>query len=198
MPQRLSTILTLTAAAAVAVTVFVTLREPPRLPSVARSPGTAVAEAVDVHSATTPDRGNVSHEFRVEVAALEEGLNNAPSDTVALARLGSLLHMAHQPAKAIPYLERYTAINQTNREVWFQLVAAYGALENWGKALETTMAILASWPDDPEAMYNVGAIHANQGDYEEARRWWERVRDQGTDSALAGTATASLRRLSTM
>ncbi len=198
MPQRFSTILTLTAAAAVAVAVFVTLREPARLPSAARSPGTALAEAEDVHSAITPDRGNVSHEFRAEVAALEERLINATSDTVALARLGSLLHMAHQPAKAIPYLERYTAINQTNREVWFQLVAAYGALDNWGKALEATMAILASWPDDPEAMYNVGAIHANQGDYEEARRWWERVRDQTTDSALAGTATASLRRLSTM
>ena len=106
--------------------------------------------------------------------------------------------MAHQPAKAIPYLERYTAINQTNREVWLQLVTAYGALDNWGKALEATMAILASWPDDPEAMYNVGAIHANQGDYEEARRWWEKVRDQGTDSALADAATASLRRLPTM
>jgi tetratricopeptide (TPR) repeat protein len=198
MPQRLSTILTLTAAAAVAVAVFVTLREPAWRPSVAPSPGTALAEAVDVHSAITPDRGNVSHEFRAEVAALEEGLNNATNDTVALARLGSLLHMAHQPAKAIPYLERYTAINQTNREVWLQLATAYGALENWGKALEATMAILASWPDDSEAMYNVGAIYANQGDYEEARRWWERVRDQTTDSALAGTATASLRRLSTM
>lgn len=198
MPQRLLTVLLVSAAAAVAVAVVVSLREPAHLPSAARSPGTPLATAMDVRPATGPDRDNVGHEFRAEVAALEERLNNAPSDTVALVRLGSLWHMAHQPAKAIPYLERYTAINQANREVWLQLVTAYGALNDWSKALEATMTILASWPADPEAMYNVGAIHANQGEYEEARRWWERVRDQGTDSALVQAATTSLRRLPTM
>ncbi|MDH3457502.1 MAG: tetratricopeptide repeat protein [Gemmatimonadota bacterium] len=195
---RLSTVLVLSAPAAVAIAAFVSLREPAPPPSAARSQGTALVKAADFHPATTPDRGNVSHEFRAEVATLEERLTSAPSDTTALARLGSLLVMAHQPAKAIPYLERYTAINQMNREAWLQLVTAYAALNDWGKALEGTMAILASWPDDSEAMYNVGAIHANQGQYEEARRWWERVRDQGTDSALTETATASLRRLPTM
>jgi len=198
MPQRLSAILVLAAAAAVAVAVFVSLQESVRPPAASSSPGAASAVAADVHPATTPDRGNVSHEFRAEVAALEERLKDAPSDTVALARLGSLWNMAHQPAKAIPPLERYTAINRTNREVWLQLVTAYGAVGDWGKALEATTTILASWPNDPEAMYNVGVIHANQGNYEEARRWWERVRNQRDDSALADTAAASLRRLSTM
>jgi len=106
--------------------------------------------------------------------------------------------MAHQSAEAIPYLERYTAVVQANREIWLQLVTAYGAVGNWGKALETTTEILAKWPADPEVMYDVGAIHANLGDYEKARRWWEMVRDQGIDSALANTASASLHRLSIM
>ncbi|MDH4043455.1 MAG: tetratricopeptide repeat protein [Gemmatimonadota bacterium] len=197
MPQRLSTILLLTAAAAVAVAVVVSLRQP-SLPSAARSPHPAFAKAADGRPEAVPDRGNVSHEFRAEVAALEARLTSTPSDTAALVRLGSLLLTAHQPATAIPYLERYTAINPTNWEIWLQLVTAYGALNDWDKALEATMAMLAIWPNDPEAMYNVGAIHANQGEYQEARRWWERVRDQGTDSALANAATASLRRLPNM
>ena len=52
-------------------------------------------------------------------------------------------------------------------------------------------------PDDPAAMYNAGAIHANRGDYELAESWWERVRVQGTDSGLAELAVASLSRLPT-
>lgn len=204
MPPRLSTILSLTAAAALAVAVLVSLRELPRSPTADQLSGTASAAVADVHSsiaaadprsATTPDGGNVSHEFRAEVAALEGRLNDAPGDTLALGRLGALLHMAHQPVEAIPYLERYTAINQKNREVWLQLVTSYAAVENWDKAVEATMAMLAGWPDDPEAMYNLGAIHANQGDFKEARRWWKKVGNQGSDAALADRATVSLGRL---
>jgi tetratricopeptide (TPR) repeat protein len=198
MPGRLWIVLLLAAAAAVAATVLATVHEPSRPPSTTGSPGTVLAETTEVRSATTPNAGNVGHAFRSEVAALEERLDAAPDDTVALARLGSLLQMAHQPAEAIPYLERYTAIDQTSREVGFQLAMAYGALGEWGEALEASMAILASSPNDPEIMYNIGAIHANQGNYDDARRWWERVRDQKIDSALAETVTASLRRLPTI
>lgn len=198
MEQRLWIILLPAAAAAVAATALVTLGEPSRPLPPTRSPGTVSAETTEVHSATTPDGGNVGHAYRSEVAALEARLEAAPGDTVALARLGSLLQMAHQPTEAISYLERYTAIDPTSREVGLQLAMAYGALGKWGEALEASMVILASWPNDPEVMYNIGAIHANQGNYDEARRWWERVRDQKIDFALAETVTASLRRLPTL
>jgi tetratricopeptide (TPR) repeat protein len=198
MPQRFWVILLPAAAAAVTATALVTLGEPSQRPSTTRSPDTVLAETTEVHPGSTPDGGNVGHAYRSEVAALEERLDAAPSDTAALARLGSLLQMAHQPAAAIPYLERYTAIDHTSREVGLHLAAAYGALGKWDEALEANMAILGSSPDDPEVMYNIGAIHANQGDYDKARRWWERVRDQEIDSTLAETVTASLHRLLTI
>lgn len=197
MPWRLTTVLPLTAAAAVAAAASVSLREPPGRASASPPRSGASAEAVDVLPASVPNRGNVSHGLRVEIAALEARLDSAPGDTAALARLGSLLGRAHQPAAAIPYLERYAAINPGNRELWLQLATSYGDLGNWGMALEVTMATLARWPDDPAAMYNAGAIHANRGDYELAESWWERVRVQGADSGLAELAVASLSRLPT-
>jgi len=193
MTRHLSTMLSLMAALAVVAATLAGLREPPRGPPVARP--LVEADSADVHGGIVPGRDNVSHEFRAEVSALRQRLSESPEDTLALVRLGNLLQMAHRPAEAIPLLERYTAINRGNREAWFQLATSYGTLNQWDKAMEVMTTMLVTWPDDAQVMYNVGAIHANQGEYEQARQWWERVRVQRKDPAVTEAATTALRRL---
>jgi hypothetical protein len=57
--------------------------------------------------------------------------------------------------------------------------------------------MLEHYPDDPSAMYNLGAIFANQGQANEARAWWTRVRDSD-DAQLAEQATGSLAQLASV
>lgn len=197
MTRHLPTMLSLMAALAVVAATLAGLKEPPRGPPLDSplAPPLIKEESADVHGGTVPGRDNVSHEFRAEVSALRQRLTESPEDTLALVRLGNLLQMAHRPAEAVPLLESYTAINKGNREAWFQLATSYGTLNQWDKAMEVMTTMLATWPDDAQVMYNVGAIHANQGEYEEARQWWERVRAQRKDPTVAEAATTALRRL---
>src|SRR5690606_30006753 len=74
------------------------------------------------------------------------------------------------------------------------LANVYAGLARWEDARDVSERMLERFPDDPSAMYNLGAIAANQGDLDEARRWWTPVRD-GADGALAAQAEASLAQL---
>jgi Flp pilus assembly protein TadD len=71
----------------------------------------------------------------------------------------------------------------------------YADLENWEAAEGAMASLLEFAPGDPEAMYNLGAIHANRGDYSAARTWWRRVEKQGRDHHLAERAAESLERI---
>lgn len=144
---------------------------------------------------TVPSEHNVSDAYRTEVAVLHRQLATMPADTVALRRLGRLLQDAHQPAEAASLYRRYLVLQQHSREVWLDLIGAYATAGQWDSARVAASALLALRPDDPTAMYNLGAIHANMGDANAARTWWTRVQDQGTDETLAARAEASLQRL---
>jgi len=142
-----------------------------------------------------PDASNVSHSFRVELAELSAHLDANPGDTAALARTALLLHGGHEAEDAIEYYERYLAEGGARRDVLLGMAGASADAKRWEAAERAMVALLDTSPDDAEAMYNLGAVHANRGNYEIARSWWERVRDLGQDPTLAAKAATSLERL---
>lgn len=143
-----------------------------------------------------PMEMNVGHVFREEVAGLRQRVHAAPRDTVALRRLGQLWQDAHRPGAAAGYYRLYLAIAPGSRDVWLDLTHCYATLEQWGDAAAAARALLEQYPDDPAAMYNLGALHANRGEAAEARRWWQRVHDTARDTTMVTLADAGLRRLS--
>ena len=144
----------------------------------------------------SPTRENVSSQFHVEVETLRMRLEEAPHDSTLLITLARLLQSAHRPTEAASYYQRYVALIPSDRQAWLDLASVYSAAAQWDEAKGAMLSLLESIPDDPAAMYNLGAINANQGNYQEATAWWTRVRDAGTDEALAVKATESLRRIS--
>ena len=142
-----------------------------------------------------PGASNVSHSFRVELADLRAHLDANPGDTAALARTALLLHGGHEAEAAIEYYERYLAEGGARRDVLLGMAGACADAKRWEAAELAMVALLDTSPDDAEAMYNLGAVHANRGNYETARSWWERVRDLGQDPTLAARAATSLERL---
>jgi cytochrome c-type biogenesis protein CcmH len=145
--------------------------------------------------APVPTRENVSPGYHREVAALEQQVNEDPTDTVAVARLAQLFESSHQFEQAARYYRRLLTLHRGSREAWIGLARVYADLENWEAAEGAIASLLELAPGDPEAMYNLGAIHANRGDYSAARTWWRKVERQGRDPQLAKRAAESLERI---
>ena len=151
------------------------------------APGDAAQDA--------PSKENVNYGFRAELAMLQLRLRREPDDTALLARTARLLQDAHQPREAVVYYQRYLELDPANRRVWLDLASAHAGLGQWDDAEKASLAVLERHPGDAEVMYNLGAIHANKGEYAEARDWWEKVKAQEGDGELASLAEASLLRV---
>lgn len=142
-----------------------------------------------------PNADNVDHAVRAEMQRLQRALEAAPEDTSLLVRMARLLHDAHRPAEAVDYYERYLRLNPSDRQGWLDLADCCAATAAWDRARTAMETLLERFPDDPAALYNLGAIHANTGDFDEARAWWTRARNQTADAALARRAAASLEQI---
>ncbi len=142
----------------------------------------------------TPNKDNVSHAFRVRMARLTNRLDAAPDDTTALLEMATLLQDAHRPDSAAVLYERYVRLHPANRQAWLDLANNYAEVGRWDRAEEATRRLLEHYPEDPAAMFNLGAIAANRGDVTAASKWWTRVR-QASDPTLSAMADEALVRI---
>lgn len=146
-------------------------------------------------AADSPNAGNVTDEFRAERHRLEALVEENRADTVSLLALARLLHDAHMDADAIPYYQAYANNHPNNRQVWLDLANVQASTGDWSGALASTEAVLMLYPDDPFALYNLGAIRANTGDRAGAEEAWSRVVAQRQNPGLAAQAASSIKRL---
>ncbi len=195
---RLAHMLSVTAFAAVSAVTFVRLSEPPPSPDSYAPSSSPVLSGATATSAPSPGKANVSEQFHSELAALEQQLASTPDDLSVLGRLAVMHRSAHQPAQAAAYYQRYLDLDPTNRQMRLDLTQSYAAMQRWDDALQASLSLLEISPDDPAAMYNIGAIQANRGDFSEARKWWEKVRSQQVDKPLAAKARESLESISSL
>ena len=159
------------------------------------------AQAIPVSSNAQPASAelataeNVDHQIHLQIFALKEHLADAPADTVKLSQLARLLHDAHQFQEAALYYNRLLEHNPENTQGWLDLANVYAALNDWEGAIHASKSLLAVRPDNPSAMYNLGAIYANQSQMNEAISWWVKVRDQQSNPALSIQAGENLRKV---
>ncbi len=142
-----------------------------------------------------PSRDNVGHNFLVEERKLVGELAASPQDTVAIRRLANFYHDAHKMDKAIDLYSQYLAIEPGSRQVWMDLANCYGAIQAWPEALAATQEVIDRWPNEFQAWYNLGAIHANAGERTNAATAWHHVMEQSQDSSLVDLARSSLAKL---
>lgn len=143
-----------------------------------------------------PSAENVDPSFHARVMSLEQEVEAAPTDTSLLLELAHLRQDAHQMVEAAEAYERLLEVAPDHYQARLDLALCYAELGRWNDALLTTEAVLVAKPNDPAALYNIGAIHANQENFEDARVAWERVAAQTEDADLAMRARQSLSQLS--
>ncbi len=165
--------------AGVTIVAFLT-QGPPRTTQQA-SANTVVPEQ------SNPGSLGVNQSFDEAVSALEATLATNPFDTLALASLVELMLASHQPDQALEVTSKWIQASPDSPDAWLQRTMAFAALERWEDALGANQVLLNIDPSRLLTHLNMGAIHGNLGDAEEARRWWTGVIETapGTDEALA-------------
>ena len=155
-------------------------------------PGWTSVEAAVV--VPEPSADNVDPGFHARLMTLRARLATPPDDAAALLEAARLEQDAHQLEQAAEHYERYLALDPGEHQVWLDLANVYAGLARWDDARRVSERMLEHFPDDPSALYNLGAIAANQSDADTARRHWTAVR-AGSDERLAAQAETSLAQL---
>ena len=160
------------------------------------SPGTPSRQPMltSAPAAPPPSSENVDPTFHARLIALEKEAAAAPTDTAALLALARFQQDAHQLGAAAESYERLLAAAPDHRQAYLDLALVYAEEGRPDEARRVTRALLDRLPNDPAARYNLGALAANDGDYEAARAQWQAVA-AGADAGLAEQARASLAQL---
>jgi cytochrome c-type biogenesis protein CcmH/NrfG len=170
-------------------------------PPIASSPADGMLRAQAGTGATTtapgvtPSADNVSDGYYHEIFVLEERIKANPADTSALGKLGRLTQDGHDFEKAQKAYEAYLALRPEGRQVWIELTSVFAGMKDWDAAESTLNDMLTHFPGDETAQYNLGALAANAGRFEEAAARWRTLLQTVSNPDLEARTRASLRRL---
>lgn len=206
--MNIKTLYTLVGIVLVAIVViFIILKEPEPTPSTGTESNLPPGHpSVDAQSGmqspppgatdgSAPSKANVRQDFIHLVEKLKEKVNKNPDDTSQVLDLARLLADAHQLKDALPLFQRYLRKAPGNIEVLLELSICYFNLGDMESARSTTQKILSIDAKNTMAMYNLGAIYANQGKKEEAKSVWNDLAKRFPNSDDAARAKESLARL---
>jgi tetratricopeptide (TPR) repeat protein len=87
--------------------------------------------------------------------------------------LGDVYVGQHEPAKALPYLEKAVQIQPKLTQNQVNLAACLIELNDLARAERMLDAILSSHPRFPGAQFNLGVLHEEQGRLQDARAAYE-------------------------
>ena len=130
-----------------------------------------------------------------ELKALESELKKKPGHGPILMRMAEVSRTAGRRQEAIGYLSQWAAAEPKNAEARLELGRALFEAGDINGALAETKASLAIKPDDPDALYNLGAIYGNINNDAEARNYWKRAAEIAPDSASGKRARESMGKL---
>jgi tetratricopeptide (TPR) repeat protein len=151
----------------------------------------------DIHKGLQqpPGKDNVSSEVKRHLEMLKKEVEENPKDTLKMREYADFLSAAHQPDEAITYYNNILNVNPKRSDVLFSLAYIYFNKKNFDKAEDLVNKILVYEPDNTEAMYNLGAIAASNGDKQKARTQWEKLIKNYPGSNASKLAESSLKKL---
>ncbi len=158
-------------------------------------PARPEAERLSPDRTLEPDASNVSSSTHTQLQSLRMRIIEAPDDTTHLVRLARLLQDAHKPEEAARNYKHYLALHPDNYQVWLDMTQSFGQARLWDEALIALNDMLDRYPDDPSALYNLGAVYANLGRNQEARQVWQRTIDQNKEAEVTLLARTSIQKL---
>jgi tetratricopeptide (TPR) repeat protein len=142
-----------------------------------------------------PSKDNVSESFKHELSNLKEAVEKNPNDTAAIKSYADLLAASHKPQESIPLYERILKKDSKRTDVLFSLSFIYYNSGDFKKAEDETNKILHLDKNNVQALYNLGAISASNGNPDEAKLIWSKLIKEYPNSDLSTMAKESLNKL---
>lgn len=151
----------------------------------------------DIHQnlGNAPGSGNVSSEFKENMARLKAGYENNPSDTINALEYARLLAAAHKPNDALEVYNKILEFDLGRTDIRLEVATVYYNMQNFTEAKKQMEAVLAKEPNSPDVQYNLGAIEAALGNPARAKEIWEKVVAEYPSSEAAKIASSSLQNL---
>jgi tetratricopeptide (TPR) repeat protein len=143
-------------------------------------------------SAPAPDEPmNAAH----EKAFLEDQLTKKPGHPPVLLRLAEIERASGKTDEARKRLEEAVKADPDLLEARLELGRVLFEAGDVEGAIIQTRAIIERDPKNVDALYNLGAIFANQGKYPDARTYWQQARAAGPDTPSGKKAADGLKQL---
>lgn len=148
-----------------------------------------------INSNESPNKDNVSQEFKHRMEMLKKAVDENPNDTTKLKQYADLLAAAHMQKQSLEYYDKILSINPDRVDILFSASFANYSIGNFDKAEKLTKHILDIDPESADAQYNLGAISATKGDKEKAREIWQKLADKYPDKDVGIKASNSIKQL---
>ena len=143
----------------------------------------------------TPSKSNVSGDILKHMELLKKDVEKNPNDTVKLKAYADFLYMAHQTDKALPLYQKLAKLSPKNSDVHFSLAYIYYSNHDLDKAERETDIVLSYDQNNPQALYNKGAIIAGKGDKAKAKNIWNDIVKKYPGTEAAHLAESALQKL---
>jgi tetratricopeptide (TPR) repeat protein len=122
-----------------------------------------------------PSKDNVNQEAVHQFEMLKKAYESNPNDTLKAKAYAQMLAAGHNPEEALKILEGILAKDKKRIDVLLLLTMINYNMQNYTKAEDYTKRILAIDKNHSEANYNLGAIYAQMGKKDEAKKIWENI-----------------------
>ncbi len=142
-----------------------------------------------------PNKNNVMPEIVKHMNELKKDLDANPGDTSNIREYADFLASAHQSEKALQYYGKILNIDPARIDILNSMVYLYYSNKNYDTAEKYLKKIISIDKNNEDAMYNLGAIYANEGKKDKARQSWENLMRLYPNSSMAQKAGESLNRL---
>jgi len=145
--------------------------------------------------APVPSSENVSQSIRDQVTHLRLVVEKDPGNSKALFDLARLLQDSHNAREAAMYYERGLKIDNANSSARIDYALCLSELGKMSEAMAESRLVLRDSPGNPHALFNIGALHANNGANDSAVTYWETLIRLHPEDALAARAGDNLKSL---
>jgi len=134
---------------------------------------------------------------KTQLEVMEDMWEHHPGHGPVALELGNLYLQDGQYRKAIQFYRIFleSDTSATGWEVRLDISRAFAALQQPDSAIAELNEILKQSENHPGALYNLGAIEANRGNFSTARRAWETLIETHPADTLAQFASAALPKL---
>ncbi len=158
-------------------------------------PNDAIHKGLVNPVAQKPNKNNVMPSIMQHMETLKKAVIDHPRDTLKLREYADFLAEAQMNDKALNYYQKILRINPRRTDVMTSMVYIYFAEKNFKEAERYLNKILFVNRNDVNALYNLGAVSANEGNRVKAKQLWTKIVKEFPNSPLAKEARASLSQL---